>query len=114
MNAAKAASRMRWRTAVSSPPSWRRFDVDVVAIMLSLTAWYPIVPHFILLISWRELLVFCECFLRRNLFSSWESNPERGTSGYHRMLESHTTGSRSSESGRLVTTAKPGSFVEGC
>src|SRR6266567_4464980 len=53
MNAAKAASRMRSRTAVSSPPFWWRFDNDV-AIILSLTtlvpyrtitsAWYPLVP----------------------------------------------------------------------
>src|SRR5229473_2952412 len=54
MNAAKAASRMRSRTAVSSPPFWRRFDIDAVAITLSLTtlvpystitsAWYRMVP----------------------------------------------------------------------
>src|SRR6266567_9359387 len=53
MNAAKAASRMRSRTAVSSPPFWRRLDIDV-AIALSLTTlvpyrtitsvWYRMVP----------------------------------------------------------------------
>src|SRR5439155_21980119 len=41
MNARKAASRMRSRTAVSSP-FWRRFDTDAVAITLSLTT---LVPH---------------------------------------------------------------------
>src|SRR6201997_1920013 len=55
MNAAKAASRMRSRTAASSPPAWRSFDIDVLAISLSLTTlvpystitdvWYPLVPH---------------------------------------------------------------------
>src|SRR5215467_1281228 len=41
MNAAKAASRMRSRTAVSSPPSWRGFDIDALAISLSLTTLVP-------------------------------------------------------------------------
>src|SRR5215469_6836262 len=41
MNAAKAASRMRSRTAVSSPPSWRGFDIDALAITLSLTTLVP-------------------------------------------------------------------------
>jgi hypothetical protein len=33
---------MRSRTAVSSPPSWRRFDFDALAIPLSLAI---LVPH---------------------------------------------------------------------
>src|SRR5262245_2999622 len=41
MNAAKAASRMRSRTAVSSPPSWRRLGIDALAINLSLTTPVP-------------------------------------------------------------------------
>src|SRR5580704_5809535 len=41
MNAAKAASRMRWRTAVSSPPFWRRFDTDALAITFSLPTPVP-------------------------------------------------------------------------
>src|SRR5215472_6119658 len=43
MNAAKAASRMRSRTAVSSPPSLSlpRFDIDAVAIALSLARLVP-------------------------------------------------------------------------
>jgi hypothetical protein len=32
---------MRSRTAVLSPPSWRRFDIDAVAITLSLTTVVP-------------------------------------------------------------------------
>src|SRR5258708_1775452 len=34
---------MRSRTLVSWPPFWRRFDIDVVAIILS-CLWYRIVP----------------------------------------------------------------------
>src|SRR5215472_6094482 len=36
MNAAKAVSRMRLRTTVGSPLCWRRFQIDAVAITLSL------------------------------------------------------------------------------
>src|SRR5436309_2752220 len=41
MNAAKAASRMRSRTTSSSLLSWRRFDLEALAITLSLTALVP-------------------------------------------------------------------------
>src|SRR5215472_6609662 len=48
MNAAKAASRMRWRTAVSSPASLSlslpRFDIDALAINPPWQGWYSIVP----------------------------------------------------------------------
>src|SRR5580692_1267646 len=44
MNAAKAASRIRSRTAVSAPLFSPRFDFDVVAIPLSRQRWYRIVP----------------------------------------------------------------------
>src|SRR5689334_17412029 len=43
MNAANAASRMRSRTAASSPPSWRFFAIEVLFIRLldgSGTEWY--------------------------------------------------------------------------
>src|SRR5215467_10416046 len=45
MNAAKAASRMRSRTAIS-PPSWRCFGIDALAIILSSTTLVPYSYHY--------------------------------------------------------------------
>src|ERR1700724_1436000 len=85
MNAAKAASRMRSRTAASSPPSRRRFDIDAVAITLSLTTLVPYsTTIFSRLVSFRELRVFASFFdSGRNLFSSRASKPACGTPRYH-------------------------------
>src|SRR5215470_3352032 len=47
MNAAKAASRMRSRTAVSSLSSRRRFDIPLLDITVT-SFWYRIVPNFTL------------------------------------------------------------------
>jgi hypothetical protein len=55
MNAAKAASRMRSRTAVSSPPSCRRFDLDAAAITLSLTTMVLYSTTSFLLVSFSKL-----------------------------------------------------------
>src|SRR5689334_15887453 len=69
MNARKAASRIRLRTAISSPPFWGRFDIDALAITLSLLT---LVPY--------STTVFV---LERNLFCSRASKLARGTSWYH-------------------------------
>jgi hypothetical protein len=41
---------MRLRTAVSSPPSWRRFDIDALAIPLSLPT---LVPYSTTMSAWK-------------------------------------------------------------
>src|SRR6266404_1631181 len=74
MNAAKAASRMRSRTALSSPPFWRRFDADALAITLSL---WTLVPY--------STIFF---ILGRNFFCSRASKLARGTQWYTKDLNS--------------------------
>src|ERR1700730_7597077 len=83
MNAAKAASRMRSRTAVSSPLSWWRFDVDAVAITLSLTMLVPYSTTKCVSVSF----AFFASFFARvgNLFSSRASKLACGTQRYQKQ-----------------------------
>src|ERR1700731_629258 len=85
MNAAKAASRMRSRTAVSPPPSRRRFDIAALAITLSSTTLVPYrTTIFFLLVSPVKFEFSCELFCSgRNLFCSQASKLACGTRWYH-------------------------------